>query len=38
VVLDPPTSAWRAPLGPRWARVDGPAEHRFAASVAVATA
>ena len=38
VVLDPPTSAWRAPLGPRWARVDGPAEHRFAASVVAATA
>jgi hypothetical protein len=38
VVLDPPTSAWLAPLGPRWARVDGPAEHRFAASVAAATA
>jgi len=36
VVLDPPVGDWRAPSGPRWARVDGPAEHRFAASVAAA--
>ena len=34
VLLDPPSSPWRAPRGPRWTRVDGPAEHRFAASVA----
>ena len=33
VVLDPPIGPWLAPAGPRWARVDGPAEHRFAASV-----
>ncbi|MGI9187699.1 MAG: DHHA1 domain-containing protein, partial [Gaiellales bacterium] len=33
VVLDPLSGAWLAPNGPRWARVDGPAEHRFAASV-----
>ena len=37
IVLDPPAGVWRAPSGPRWARVDGPAEHRFAASVAAAT-
>jgi len=36
VVLDPPLTPWLAPRGPRWARVDGPAEHRFAASVAAA--
>jgi single-stranded-DNA-specific exonuclease len=34
VLLDPPAGPWRAPAGPRWTRVDGPAEHRFAASVA----
>jgi single-stranded-DNA-specific exonuclease len=35
-VLDPPMGPWLAPAGPRWARVDGPAEHRFSASVATA--
>jgi hypothetical protein len=33
VLLDPAERDWRAPAGPRWVRVDGPAEHRFAASV-----
>jgi single-stranded-DNA-specific exonuclease len=37
VLLDPPVGAWRAPSGPRWARVDGPAEHRFAAAVQAAS-
>ena len=32
VLLDPPAGEWRAPAGPSWTRVDGPAEHRFAAS------
>ena len=32
VLLDPPAGPWLAPEGPRWTRVDGPAEHRFAAS------
>ena len=36
VVLDPPPGPWFVPAGPRWARVDGPAEHRFTASVAAA--
>ena len=36
VVLDPPVAEWLAPAGPAWVRVDGPAEHRFAASVAAA--
>ena len=35
VVLDPPIGPWLAPAGPRWARVDGPAEHRFTASVSL---
>ena len=38
VLLDPPDGAWRAPNGPRWVRVDGPAEHRFAASTRAAAA
>lgn len=33
VVLDPPARDWLAPRGPAWTRVDGAAEHRFAASV-----
>ncbi len=33
VLLDPPPAGWLAPSGPAWARVDGPAEHRFAAQV-----
>ncbi|MGI9117387.1 MAG: single-stranded-DNA-specific exonuclease RecJ [Gaiellales bacterium] len=32
-LLDPPADPWLAPAGPRWVRLDGPAEHRFAASV-----
>ena len=33
VLLDPPRAGWLAPSGPSWVRVDGAAEHRFAASV-----
>ena len=33
VLLDPPPAAWLAPVGPRWVRVDGPAEQRFVASL-----
>jgi single-stranded-DNA-specific exonuclease len=33
VLLDPPSGAWCAPRGPRWVRVDGAGEHRFAATV-----
>ena len=33
VLLDPPPRAWLAPVGPRWVRVDGPAEQRFVASL-----
>ena len=33
VLLDPPRDAWLGPIGPSWVRVDGAAEHRFAASV-----
>ena len=38
VLLDPPPPGWLAPRGPRWTRVDGPAEHRFAAGVRTAGA
>ncbi len=34
VVLDPGPAGWEAPAGARWTRVDGPAEHRFAAACA----
>lgn len=30
VLLDPGPVGWRAPTGPRWTRVDGPAERAFA--------
>jgi hypothetical protein len=30
VLLDPGPVGWRAPAGPRWTRVDGPAERAFA--------
>ncbi len=38
MLLDPGPSGWRAPAGPVWTRVDGPAEHRFAASARGAAA
>jgi single-stranded-DNA-specific exonuclease len=38
IVLDPPPDGWRPPVdGPRWIRVDGAAEARFAEAVRAAT-
>jgi single-stranded-DNA-specific exonuclease len=37
-LLDPPPGPWTAPTGPRWVRLDGPAEHRFATGVRAARA
>jgi single-stranded-DNA-specific exonuclease len=36
VLLDPGPDGWLAPAGPRWTRVDGAAEHAFAARVRAA--